>query len=77
MLKTVTMNALVGEFLSLRTGKGIVGAIEGKGVNGIDAFVVLASVVLYRNMWINAGSDERMEERACAVTLVGPYRSGL
>ena len=77
MLKTMTMNAQIGERLSFGTKKGIVGTIEGKSVDGIDAFVVLASVVLYRNMWINAGSDEGMEECACAVTLVGPYRSGL
>ena len=48
MLKTVTINAPIGERLSLGTEKGIVGTIEGKGVDGINAFVVLTSVVRHR-----------------------------
>jgi hypothetical protein len=48
MLKTVTMNAPIGERLSFGTKKGIVGTIEGKGVDGINAFVVLTSVVRHR-----------------------------
>ena len=74
MLETVTMNAPIGERLSFGTKKGIVGTIEGKGVDGINAFVVLTSVVRHRDMGINAGSGECMEERACAVALVGAYR---
>ena len=74
MLKTVTMNAQIGERLSFGTKKGIVGTIEGKGVDGINPFVVLTSIVRHRNMGINAGSGEGMEERACAVALVGAYR---
>jgi hypothetical protein len=55
VLAAVRMNPPVGEPMPFGTNKTVVHCIEGKGGDGVDAVVVLASMVLYGNMGTDQG----------------------
>jgi hypothetical protein len=77
VLMALRMNSPVGQLFPFGTDKLVILFVEGEGGERINAFVVLAPVVLDRHMGIDPLSDEGVEEGTGTVALFGAYCGGI